>query len=368
MLEFGAGAAGPIATRSFAEHGATVIRVESRSRTDFLRTYSPEGLERSDMFDALNAGKLGVTLNLKHERGRELALRLVAEWADAVSENFAPKAMRGLGLDYDSLVAVKPDLVMVSACLMGQTGPHRDYPGFGGQGAALSGFNLLTGWPDRAPVGPFGTITDSLAPRFVAAALAAGLLHRRRTGQGCHLDVSQVEAAIWSLSPWLREYRETGRVVERCGNDDPTGRARVHGVFASDGDDRWVAVAAWSDDEANRLAEVTGGDVEAWCRERSPLDAAAALQAEGIEAVPVQDFGDVFADPQLAARDHFVALDHPVLGEGRYERNGFRLSDAPSGYDRPAPTLGQHNALVLGEILGLSRAEQARLAEDGALE
>ena len=150
------------------------------------------------MFDSVNVGKLGVTLNLKHPEGVALAKRLIG-WADAVAENFAPRAMRGFGLDYASLAVEKPDLVMVSSCLQGQTGPHKDYPGFGGQGSALGGYNLLTGWPDREPVGPFGTITDSLAPRFVASALAAGLLYRRRTGRGVHLDVAQVEAAVFSL-------------------------------------------------------------------------------------------------------------------------------------------------------------------------
>jgi crotonobetainyl-CoA:carnitine CoA-transferase CaiB-like acyl-CoA transferase len=200
ILEFGSGAAGPIATRYFAEHGATVIRIESRSRPDFLRVYAlgpdnPHGLDGAPMFDALNAGKRSVALNLKHPAAVDLVRRLVG-WADGVAENFAPRAMRGFGLDYDRLTQDKPDLVMISACLNGQTGPHKDYPGFGGQGSALSGFNALTGWPDREPVGPHGTITDSLAPRFVAAALAAGLLYRRRTGRGVYLDLSQVEAAI----------------------------------------------------------------------------------------------------------------------------------------------------------------------------
>src|SRR5690606_32754022 len=199
---------------------------------------NPFGLDGAPMFDALNVGKLSVTINLKAPEGRELALRLV-DWADAVSENFAPKAMAGLGLDHASLVERRPDLVMVSACLNGQTGPHRDYPGFGGQGAALAGFNALTGWPDREPVGPFGTITDSLAPRFVATALAAGLLHQRATGQGCYIDLSQVEAGIWSLSPWLARYAATGEVVGRRGNR--SDRAAPHGAFPCQGDDRWVA-------------------------------------------------------------------------------------------------------------------------------
>ena len=106
----------------------------------------------------------------------------------------------------------------------------------------------------------------------------------------------------------------------------------------------------------------------AWTASRAAPAVAAELQAIGVEAVPVADFGDVFEDPQLAARDHFIALDHPVLGPGCYEHNGFRLSDAPTGYDRPSPVLGEHNELVLGDLLGLSKAEQAELAEDGALD
>jgi benzylsuccinate CoA-transferase BbsF subunit len=372
ILEFGSGAAGPIAARYFAEHGATVVRVESQTRPDFLRIYAlgpgnPHGLEGSDMFDALNVNKLGVTLNMKHPRGVELAKRLAFEWADAVSENFAPKAMRGFGMDYDSLAADRPDLVMISGCLQGQTGPHRNYPGFGAQGSALSGFNFLTGWPDREPVGPFATITDSLAPRFVAAGLAAGLLFRRRTGRGVYIDLSQVEAAVWSLTPWMLAYHLDGNAVMRNGNDDTSGRARVHGAFRCAGDDRWVVLAAWDDDDLDRLVKVAGDDVAQWCSTRSALEVCELLQAAGVEAVPVQDFADVHADPQLTHRGHYVRLTHPYLGAGDYERNGFRLSDGDGGYERSAPTLGQDNACVLGEILGLSTAEQAELQEAGAL-
>jgi crotonobetainyl-CoA:carnitine CoA-transferase CaiB-like acyl-CoA transferase len=373
ILEFGGGAAGPVATRYFVEHGATVVKVESRTRPDFLRTMAasanhPHGLEGSDLFDALNVGKRTVTLNLKHPEAVALVKRLVVEWADAISENYAPRAMKGFGLDYDTLVAEKPDLVMISACLQGNTGPHRNYPGFGGQGSALAGFNLLTGWPDRAPVGPYSTITDSLAPRFVATALAAGLLYHRRTGEGMYLDLSQVEAGAYSLTPWLLEYRRHGRIVERLGNDDVSGRAKIHGVFRCAGDDRWVAVAAWDDHELAALERASGGELEEWLADLSAVTAAETLQSVGVEAVPVQDFGDAYADPQLAFRGHFVALEHPILGDGRYERNGFRLSNAASGYDRPAPTLGQDNEWVLHDLLGLDTAEIERLSAAGALD
>jgi crotonobetainyl-CoA:carnitine CoA-transferase CaiB-like acyl-CoA transferase len=268
--------------------------------------------------------------------------------------------MKGFGLDYDALAALKPDLVMISACLNGQTGPHKDYPGFGGQGAALSGFNWLTGWPDRAPVGPYGTITDSLAPRFVATALAAGLAYRRRTGHGVYLDVSQVESGTFALSPWLLAYQRDGTAGIRDGNRSP--RAVPHGAFpcAPEGEDgdRWVALAAWDDDQWSRLGSLLGLEdrdlatlpgrqrrvdeieaaVAAWTATRTRAEVADQLQAAGIEAVPVADFGDAHDDPQMACRDHFVRLTHPVMGPGLYERNGFRLSDAPSGYDRSGPT------------------------------
>jgi len=391
IVEFGSGAAGPIATRYFVEHGASVVRVESSRRPDFLRVYAlgphnPHGLDGAPMFDALNVGKRSITIDLKSREGKRLAVRLI-RWADAVTENFAPKAMRGLGLDYDALVVDKPDLVMVSACLNGQTGPHRDYPGFGSQGSALAGFNYLTGWPDREPVGPFGTITDSLAPRFVAAALAAGLLYRRRTGEGVHLDLSQVEVGIWSLSPWLLRYALEGEIGERMGNRSRLGVP--HGAFPCRGDDRWVAIATWTDDEWARFAPVLGVDdallrrrsarlervdeveelVAAWTRDRDPLDVAEHLQELGIEAVPVQDLSDVYADPQLAHRDHFVDLEHPRLGPGMYERNGFRLSGCPdASYSRPSPLLGEHNRQVLRDFLGIDEAEYARLEGAGTLD
>jgi benzylsuccinate CoA-transferase BbsF subunit len=274
---------------------------------------------------------------------------------------------------------------MISACLQGQTGPHRNYPGFGSQGSALAGFNILTGWPDRGPVGPSGTITDSLAPRFVAALLAAGLLYRRRTGRGAYLDVSQVEAAIFTLSPWLLDYALNGHIAIRDGNR--SARAVPHGAFPCAGKDRWVAIACWSDQEWAQLSELVGapeafpkvtdrhehideveGIVAAWSASQSAEGVAALLQSRGIEAVPVADFADVFEDPQLAHREHFVPLLHPFMGEGRYERNGFRLSDAPSGYERAGPTLGQDNDELLSGVLGLGADEVATLVKEGAVE
>ncbi len=376
ILEFGAGAAGPIATRYFSENGATVLRIESRTRPDFLRAMAlavpdnPHGLEGSAMYDGLNVGKRSLTLNLKQPATVELVRRLVVEWADAVAENFAPRAMKSFGLDYESLAAIKPDLVMMSVCLNGQTGPHKDYPGFGGQGSALAGYNALTGWPDREPVGPYGTITDSLAPRYVAAALAAGLHYRRRTGRGVYLDLSQVESAIWTLSPWLLDYEIDGVIRLRDGNNHRD--ALLHGAFAcADEDgirDRWVTIACWNDEQLARLRAIAGDDVEAWTRTRRRAEVADTLQAAGIEAVPVNDFGDLHDDPQLAHRGHFEPHTHPFLGPGLYERNGFRLAACPGGYDHAGPTLGQDNEWALREVLGLRESDIEALRATGAVE
>ena len=393
ILEFGSGAAGPIATRYFAEHGATVLRIESASRPDFLRVMAlgpknPHGLEGSPLYDALNVGKRNATFNLKDPRAIDCVRKLMIEWADAVVENFAPRAMKGFGLDYSSLAKRADDLVMISACLNGQTGPHRDYPGFGSQGSALSGFTYLTGWPDREPVGPFGTITDSLAPRYVAAAVAAGLHYRRRTGRGVYLDLSQVEVGLFTLSPWLLQAEADGTIVDRDGNR--SSRAVPHGVFPSADEgalsDRWIAIACWTDDEWAKLAAEIGitdrglatldarlarideveAAVSAWTRVRSRLEVAERLQSLGIEAVPVADFGDIYDDPQVVHRGHFVPLTHAAMGRRMYEHNGFRVSGCATGYDRAGPLLGQDNDWVQSELLGLSADEREKLAADGA--
>jgi benzylsuccinate CoA-transferase BbsF subunit len=308
-------------------------------------------------------------------------------WADAVLENFAPRAMESYGLDYASVAATKPDLLMLSTCLNGQSGPERDYPGFGGQGAALAGFNYLTGWPDREPIGPYGTITDSLAPRFAASALAAGLLYRRRTGRGLHLDVSQVETAVYSLSPWLLDQSINGHSDNRSGNRSP--RAVPHGIFPCQGDDRWIAIACWNDLDWLHLATVLGLGAQRWADTASrfaaqdeierrvaeatrlrPADALAKqLQYAGIEAVPVADFEDLLLrDPQLQLREHFVRLDRQVTGASVYERNGFRLSATSSSYDRPAPLLGEHTDEILSAYLGYGRTEIKSLRASGALD
>jgi crotonobetainyl-CoA:carnitine CoA-transferase CaiB-like acyl-CoA transferase len=394
ILEFGGGAAGPVATRYFADHGAVVVRVESRQRPDFLRTLrltptSPGGLDGAHHFAVLNADKLSVALNLSRPEGVAVARRL-ALWADAVAENFAPGAMAKWGLDYASLVRDRPDLVMISTCLNGQTGPERHYPGFGGQGSALAGFNHLTGWPDREPVGPFGTITDSLSPRFAALLLAAALLHRRRTGEGQHVDLAQVEGGIVCLSELILTYTANGDTLDRMGNR--SRHAAPHGVFPCAGTDRWIAIAVHDDAAWQRLAHAMGNPAWAadpalatvagrlaqadrieeqlagWTAAEDAQALAARLQAEGIDAAPVEDFADLHADPQLAHRGHFRTVEHPVLGRHPVETHAMRFSATAPRIHAPAPCLGEHTEHVLRDLLGMPADEYARLREAGVFE
>ena len=393
VLELGAGAAGPVATRYFADQGATVVRIESSRRPDFLRILfltpdNPFGVNGSPMFVLMNPNKKSVAVDMSKPEGVEVVRRLV-DWADVVSENFSPKAMAKWGLDYESLRERKPDLLMVSSCLFGQTGPQRMYPGFGGQGSALSGFNQMAGWPDREAVGPHATITDSLSPRYVAFLIAAALLHRHRTGEGQYIDVSQIETGVYSLSEMMVRFAATGEVMERRGNRDERGVP--HGVYPCRGDDRWIAIAIFSDPEWRLLRRAMGNpafsedprfdfaagrrthedeldeQLGRWTRERDPHELAEALQAAGIEAGPVQTYDDLLADPQLAHRGHFETLRHRHLGEMQFENYAIRLSDAPPRLEAPGPDLGEHTDEVLCDLLGFDRSEVQRLVEEEVL-
>jgi len=393
IVEFGSGVAGPMATRYFAERGAVVVRVESRARPDFLRLLhlskdNPHGLDGAPMFVLLNANKRSLTLDLGRPESREIARRLI-DWADVVCENFAPGVMAKWGLDAASLRARQPRLIYVSSCLFGQTGPQRGYPGFGGQGAAIAGFNHLTGYAGGAALGPYGTITDSLSPRFLGALVAAALIERRRTGVGRTIDLSQIEVGVYSLSEMIVRRSASGEILSRAGNRDE--HAAPHGIYPCSGDDRWIAIAVFDDTAWRSLVREMGSPDWARAPELSTLDARLArvdeldarvgqwtsthdagelmarLQAAGVEAGVVQTFADLDADPQLAHRQHFVDVDHPHLGRIRCERAGFRSQRNPDCITAGGPDIGAHTREVLRDLLGMSDAAIDELERQEAL-
>ncbi len=386
--------AGPAATRVLADYGATIVRVESSRRVDVARAMPPfrggqPGPENSGFYQDCNAGKLGLTLDLATAAGRAVIQDLV-RWADVVTESFSPKAMRAWGLGYPSLREIRPDVIMLSSCLMGQSGPLSEYAGFGFMAAALAGFYGLTGWPDRAPAGPFFAYTDAVAPRFTAAAILAALDHRRRTGQGQYIDQSQMESSLHFLTPALLDYSVNGRVQTRDGNRDP--QMAPHGVYPAAGDDRWVAIAVSDDAGWARLCEAIGraelthdaryatlsgrlahhdemdAVISAWTRERDMLEAEATLQAHGVAASAVQHSRDLYKDAQLLHRGHFVELPHEIHGTTTVEGSRFRLSRTPARIECAAPTFGHDNFYVLETILGYDADRIAELAAAGVLE
>jgi benzylsuccinate CoA-transferase BbsF subunit len=325
---------------------------------------------------------------MKDPRAIGLAKRLIG-WADVVIENFAPGVMEKWGLGYAAIKDEFPGLIMVSTCLWGQTGPERAYPGFGGQGSALAGFNYLTGWPDREPLGPFGTITDSISPRYGVTATVAALLHRARTGAGTYIDVSQVETGVYGLAEWLLAYEATGASAGRVGNRSPY--AAPHGVFPCAGEDRWIAIAVHDDDDWRRLVAAMGSPawatapalaavdgrlravdeleraIAAWTRAQEAAPLAEELQRCGLDAAPVADMQDLRADAQLTHRGHFTELTHAALGRYVVEAMGLRFSASPMRFARPAPCLAADSRETYCGLLGMSDAEFAELSASGAL-
>jgi crotonobetainyl-CoA:carnitine CoA-transferase CaiB-like acyl-CoA transferase len=393
VLDFTWAYAGPAATRYLADYGASVIRVESAKKLDALRTVGPfkdghAGIERSGGFSNANLGKYSLSLNLSATEAREIALQLV-RWADVVIENFSPKAMRAWGMDYQSLRKIKPNLIMVSSCLNGQTGPYAMLAGYGTMGASIAGFGELTGWPDRAPSAPFGAYTDYTSPKFTIAALLAALEHKRRTGQGQYIDLSQAECSVHMLSRAILDYSVNGRIQTRMGN--VVAEYAPTGVYPCAGTDRWVALAApteeiwralcvvseqrWSEDSRFSTAAARRTNREAldvaigqWTVRFQADVLEQLLQGKGVPAHRVSTSADVLADPQLKARQHIIYLEHPQLDTVPFETSRMRFSRTPATAAWPGPEIGQHNDHVLREILGMTEDEITELVMDEALE
>ena len=385
---------GPLIARALADQGATAVHVESAARPDMLRQIGPfhegePGLNRSQFFGFVNTSKLGLACDLSTEAGRELALRIVA-WADVVVESFTPGTMERFGIDYERLRRDHPDLVMLSTCLRGQDGPERKYGGFGSQGVAVTPLYEATGWPDRPPAGPWGAYTDFCAPRFGISALAAALLHRRRTGEGQHIDLSQVEAAMHFAEPLLLDAQLNDR------DTTPQGHHRAHAcphtLVPTMADDRFVTVACETVDQWHRLVAIAAPALDGWssptwddvaarnadkeaieaalCRwsaTQDPFELAERLATGGVPASVVNWSTDLLTDPQLEHRGYYSVLDHGEVGPILYDGTGSILSATPSIQRSAAPCLGEHTDHVLRDLLGLSDPEIARYRDAGAL-
>lgn len=374
--------AGPRATKDLADNGATVIKIESARRLDLGRLSPPfargesKNPDASAFFAQTNTSKKSVTINLSDPAGVAVAKKLVA-WADVVVENFGPGYMERIGLDFATLRAINPAVILASVSVAGRSGPLAGFRGYGNAAAAQSGQADMTGWPGSAPHMPPLAYGDVVAPMVLTVAILSALEARDETGQGCHVDVSQIEAMVHVAGDLFAEMPG-----DKPANDDPL--MAPHGVFATAGEDRWIAIACETDGQWAALAAHLGienrwpqlADRQGSADLTEVLAAAIAsrpgqtleteLAALGIPAAMVIDGKGLSEHPDLLAAGHFVTVDHPVLGPAHMPAPPYDIPGAPVRVG-PAPCLGQHNDEVFAGLLGMSAEEIAALTTSGAL-
>lgn len=371
VLDFAWALVGSITTKTLGDLGAEIVKIETRTRPDLARldvqvsASKPGNWDDKPWFAHLNTSKRSLSLNMKKAEARELIDPLI-DWADVVVENFSPGTMAKLGLDYDSLAARNPGIVMVSGSVFGQTGPMAQEWGVDGTGGALSGRTFLTGWADRDPVipgaVPFG---DVIVPYVMAAGVAGALQHRRETGRGCHIDASMYEICVQQMRDYL-EHAKHGERPQRMGNAD--ARAFWQDVLPAAGDDRWVAISCPTEADYAKVLALTGPDVAAWTSVREDHAIAAELQSLGIACGVVQDCEDMIErDSQLIGRGALVTLDHPLLGPFGHIATPIRFSRDVFTPFR-APGMGEHVSKIARDLCGLTDARIAELDQAGVFQ
>lgn len=391
VVEFCVAVVGPIIGLYLAQNGADVIHIETESRVDIFRLGPPykdgqSGINRSLRFAEVENSKYGVTLNLRHPKAMPVAQKLVA-WADVVIENFAAGAFSHLGLGYETIKAIKPDIIMCSASAQGQDGPHARQPFYGPDLTALCGFNEICGWPDRPPSPIHGAYTDFLVPRLAATALIAALDYRKRTGKGMYVDISQFEGSMQFLAPLVLDYTINGRGVTRNGNRVPD--AAPQGVYPCKGDDRWCAITISSDEEWQRFGKAIGGPewskrpefatfdgrkkhedeldalIVGWTRLLTAEEVMQILQGAGVSAGITENSQDQMDDSQLRYRDSFISLRHTEMGEHDFGNFFFKLSRTLGGPRFSSFCLGEHNQYIYKDVMGISDTEYRELEAEG---
>lgn len=383
ILDFTWVVAGPVATRILADQGAEIIKIERRDTLDL-------GTRRGGFSGNLHRGKQSTVVNMADPRGIDLAKRFAAV-SDVVIDNFSARVMRNWGLDYAGLKQLKPDIIAVSMSGFGHTGPHKDYVSYGPTLQALSGYTLQMRHPGGEPAGWGYSYADMTGGYSGALAVLAALWHRKRTGQGQFVDLSQFEAISSLVGPGLLDLLNRDTASQPVGNRSQEAPAAPHGVYRCRGADRWCAIAVFSDEEWRSLCRVMGNPtwaaqprfaslaerlqhredldrhVETWTRRLAPEEVAARLQAAGVAASLVANGEDLDRDPQIRARGYWARL--PTKQEdGRtdvvLDGPPFTLSRTPGYVAAPGPLLGEQTDDVLRRVLGLSAQQVAALQAD----
>jgi crotonobetainyl-CoA:carnitine CoA-transferase CaiB-like acyl-CoA transferase len=379
--------------------GADVVHVESARRPDGTRLIAgvpiteDQWWEKSPIFAALNTNKKGLTLDLQSARGREVLRRLIAA-SDVIVENFTPRVLDQMGLDFATVQAIRPDAVMLRMPGFGLDGPWRDNPAFAYAIESAAGLSWLTGYPDRPPYEPY-SIGDPNAGVHALNALLLALEHRRRTGQGVLVEAAMVDAALSISAEQIVEYSAYGALLERAGNRGPTAAPqnlyRTADIDEFGRLDSWVAVAVETDDQWGRLGDALGSpswatdpklssiagrraredlideQLAAWCEDRSGNDIIATLWDAGVPVGKVMQPHRQTELDQLTFRGFFEEVEHPVNGRAKFSTVPMRFSGGPGLFHtHPAPLLGQHNHELLAG-LGLTVSEIADLEADGII-
>jgi benzylsuccinate CoA-transferase BbsF subunit len=395
ILAFCWAVVGPLTMKFFADHGATVIRVETSKRPCTMRSSAPykdnkPGLNRGGYFNYFNSNIFSLSLNMAHPEGLKIAKKLVAA-TDVFMENYTPGVIEKWGLGYDELKKIKPDAIMLRQSGYGSEGPYKNLPAFGMVLTPIAGLPNFIGWPGKEPL-PVGVsaYTDCISPRYAVSALIAALDYRKRTGKGQLIDISQFETAISFILPGVLDYAVNGKEPERIGNSSPA--ACPHGIYHCKGDDRWCTIAVTSVEEWRAFClemgtETLGQDpkfktfsqrkaneaaldeiITAWTSKRSPEEVMERLQKVGVAAGVVENIKDVLNDPQLKQRNLFWKMNHPEMGEFTHLGESFMLSKTPSKAFSPSPLLGEHTEQICTELLGMKDDEFVRLMADGVFE
>lgn len=387
--------AGPTCTRILADLGADVIRFEAPSRLDVTRNLiitENDGLDhpwhRASYFVIRNANKREMVIDLAKPEGIEIVKKLIAV-ADVVAESFTPRVMENFGLGYESVKAIKPDVIMISLSGYGQNGPMRDFGAYGMGLEPASGISSITGYREGPPMRSGLSFTDPYSGFMGAGAVLTALAYRRRTGKGQYIDLSEQEAAIPVLGAALMDVQMNNRPHPRRGNRSDW--AAPQGCYRCAGDDRWVVISCANDAEFERLAGAMGRSewltderyatvlarhehhdeldaaISEWTSQRDHYAVMHTLQAAGVKAAAVLNGKEALLDPQFTARRQFDVIDQPLLGKRLVQKHVAarfrRFSTEPR---RPAPLLGEHNDEVLKE-LGYSDEQVAALSEAGVI-
>jgi len=388
VLDFTWVVAGPVATRILADQGAEVVKVE--------RKVPPQiGDRKRGLLCELHRDKLSVAINMSLPEGLELARKL-ARKSDLVMDNFSARVMKAWGMDYASLVKINPGIICISMSGLGHTGPRSSYVSYGPTLQALGGYTQLMAEETGEPAGYGYSYADMAGGYTGALAALIALYHKRRTGQGQFVDLSQFEAVVSVVGPSLLDIDANDREQQPPQYDSQEGPAAPHGVYRcapfGDDDDRWVAISARSQGEWERLVSAIGapawtsdakfatlylrmknrGELDAhlsqWTRERSAEDAMTILQRAKIAAGVVANGADICArDPQLKERGYWAAVKRADGELSRIVGIPFKMSSTPASVRTIAPDVGENNDYVFGDILGLTRAERDALIASGAI-